>query len=242
MVQGFVDAQRSSTGMLMALERRALIWFAQRMPQRVNSDHLTALGFASMFLVGLCFALRNDLPGATVGIITFLVLNWFGDSLDGTLARVRGHQRPRYGFYVDHVLDTFGILFVMAGLAWSGGMTPIVAAGFLVAYYILSIEIFLATYCIGRFRMSFWGFGPTELRILLGAGAVVLAAKPEVTIAGTEMLLFDVGGMVGIAGLLVTAVVSAIGNTRRLYRAEPLAQPERKNEKGKGKSERACHA
>jgi archaetidylinositol phosphate synthase len=226
MAHGFVDAQRSSTGVLMAIERRSLIWLAQRVPQRINSDHLTALGFVSMFLVGACFALRNDLPGATSGIVVFLVLNWFGDSLDGTLARVRGHQRPRYGFYVDHLLDTFGILFVMTGLALSGGMTPIVASGFLVAYYILSIEIFLATYCVGRFRMSFWGFGPTELRILLAAGAIVLAVKPVVTIAGMHMLLFDAGGMVGIAGLLLTAIISAIGNTRRLYRAEPLPTKE----------------
>src|SRR5688500_2366628 len=177
MANGFIEAHRNSTGLLTALERRVMIWLAHRMPARINSDHLTALGFVSMFLVGICFAVSAEMPAALWGIVVFLVLNWFGDSLDGTLARVRGHQRPRYGFYVDHILDTFGILFVMTGLALSGGMTPIVAAGFLVAYYILSIEIFLATYCVGRFRMSFWGFGPTELRILLAAGAIVLAVK-----------------------------------------------------------------
>ena len=222
MSHGFVEAQRSSTGLLTGLERRVLIWLAQRLPARLNSDHLTALGFVSMFMVGVCLAWRNAFAGATVGVLAFLALNWFGDSLDGTLARVRGHQRPRYGFYVDHVLDTFGMLFVMTGLAWSGGMTPLIAAAFLVAYYILSIEIYLATYCVGRFRMSFWGFGPTELRILLAAGAIMLAIKPVVTIAGTRMLLFDVGGIVATVGLIVAAVVSAIGNTRRLYQAEPL--------------------
>ena len=222
MAHGFVEAQRSSTGLLMALERRTLIWLAQRLPARINSDHLTALGFVSMVFVGVCFAWRHTFEGATAGILVFLALNWLGDSLDGTLARVRGHQRPRYGFYVDHVLDTFGMLFVMTGLAWSGGMTPLIAAAFLTAYYILSIEIFLATYCVGRFRMSFWGFGPTELRILLAAGAIMLAVKPVVTIAGARLLLFDIGGIVGTVGLVVTAVVSAIGNTRRLYKMEPL--------------------
>ena len=167
---------------------------------------------------------RQDTPAALFGVVFFLALNWFGDSLDGTLARVRGHQRPRYGFYVDHILDTFGALFVLGGLAISGAMTPIVAAAFLVAYYLLSIEIYLATYCVGRFQMSFWGWGPTELRILLAIGALTLLVKPMVTIFGLQMRLFDVGGMIGAAGLVFTAIISAIGNTRRLYAAEPLPQ------------------
>ena len=220
----FVEAQRHSTGLLTGLERRVLLWLARRLPARVNSDHLTALGLASMFLVGVCFAVSDKMPAALWGVVIFLALNWFGDSLDGTLARVRGHQRPRYGFYVDHILDTFGALFVLGGLALSGSMTPIIAAAFLIAYYVLSIEIYLATYCVGRFRMSFWGWGPTELRILLAIGALMLFVKPIVTIFGVPMRLFDVGGIVGTVGLIATAVISAIGNTRRLYIAEPLPQ------------------
>ncbi|HUP40523.1 MAG TPA: CDP-alcohol phosphatidyltransferase family protein [Vicinamibacterales bacterium] len=224
MPNGFVEAQRNSTGLLTTVERRALIWLAHRMPARVNSDHLTALGLASMFLVGVCFAVSRHISTALWGVVVFLALNWFGDSLDGTLARVRGHQRPRYGFYVDHILDTFGALFVIGGLAVSGAMTPIVAAVFLVAYYLLSIEVYLATYCVGRFQMSFWGWGPTELRILLAIGALALFVKPIVTIFDVQMQLFDVGGIVGTVGLIFTAIVSAIGNTRRLYAAEPLPQ------------------
>ena len=220
----FIEAQRNSTGLLTAVERRVLIWLANRLPPRVNSDHLTALGLVSMLLVGVCFALSQWAPAALLGVVVFLALNWFGDSLDGTLARVRGHQRPRYGFYVDHVLDTFGALFVLGGLAASGHMTPIVAAAFLIAYYVLSIEIYLATYCVGRFQMSFWGWGPTELRILLAIGALVLFVKPIVTIFGVPMRLFDVGGIVGAIGLIVTALISAIRNTRTLYTAEPLPQ------------------
>ena len=224
MPNGFVEAQRDSAGLLTGFERRVLLWLAHRLPARVNSDHLTALGLVSMFLVGVCFAVSDRMPAALWGVVIFLALNWFGDSLDGTLARVRGHQRPRYGFYVDHILDTFGTLFVLGGLALSGAMTPIVAAAFLIAYYVLSIEIYLATYCAGRFRMSFWGWGPTELRILLAVGALMLFVKPMVTIAGLHMRLFDVGGIVGTAGLIATAVISAIGNTRRLYAAEPLPE------------------
>jgi|SRR5688572_1218742 len=224
MPDGFVEAQRNSTGLLTAVERRVLLWLAPRLPARVNSDHLTALGLVSMFLVGVCFAISREMPAALWGVVMFLSLNWFGDSLDGTLARVRGHQRPRYGFYVDHILDTFGALFVLGGLALSGHMTPSVAAAFLIAYYILSIEIYLATYCVGRFQMSFWGWGPTELRILLAIGALALLVKPVVTIFGVQMMLFDVGGIVGTVGLIFTAIVSAVGNTRRLYAAEPLPQ------------------
>ena len=227
MANVFNEAQRNSTGLLTAVERRVLIALASRMPSAVNSDHLTALGVVSMLLVGICFALSARFPATLWGVVVFLALNWFGDSLDGTLARVRGHQRPRYGFYVDHVLDTFGALFVLGGLAISGHMTPIVAAGFLIAYYVLSIEIYLATYCVGKFQMSFWGWGPTELRILLAAGALTLFVKPIVTIAGTALPLFDVGGVVAIVGLIATAIVSAIGNTRRLYAAEPLPQMRR---------------
>jgi phosphatidylglycerophosphate synthase len=218
----FLEAKRNYTGLLTGIERRVLIWLAHRMPARVNSDHLTGLSLVSMFFVGVCFAVWREYPAAVWGVVLFLALNWFGDSLDGTLARVRGHQRPRYGFYVDHILDTFGALFVVAGLALSGDMTPLVAAAFLIAYYILSIEIYLATYCVGRFQMSFWGLGPTELRIALAIGALTLTVKPVVTVFGGQMPLFDVGGIAGAVGLLVTAIISAIGNTRRLYNAEPL--------------------
>jgi len=222
MVNGFIEAKRSSTGLLTAVERRVLIWLATRMPARVNSDHLTSLGVVSMLLVGASFAASSRFPPLLWGVVVFLALNWFGDSLDGTLARVRGHQRPRYGFYVDHILDTFGALFVLGGLAISGHMTPTIAAGFLIAYYILSIEVYLATYCVGKFQMSFWGWGPTELRILLAIGALMLFVKPIVSIAGVPMPLFDAGGIVAAVGLIVTAIVSAAQNTRRLYRAEPL--------------------
>jgi len=222
MADTFTEAQRNSTGLLTGVERRVLIWLANHMPAYVNSDHLTGLGLASMVFVGVCFAVSSHFPVALLGVVLFLALNWFGDSLDGTVARVRGHQRPRYGFYADHILDTFGALFVLGGLAISGHMTPLVAAAFLIAYYIVSIEAYLATYCVGKFQMSFWGWGPTELRILLAIGALTLFVKPTVIIAGRHMPLFDVGGIVATLGLMFVAIVSAAHNTRRLYHAEPL--------------------
>ena len=222
MAESFKEAQRNYGGLLAAREKRALIWLARRMPAAINSDHLTGLGLVSMFMVGVSYALSSRFTGALWWVVVWLALNWFGDSLDGTLARVRGHQRPRYGFYVDHIFDSFGALFVLGGLALSGRMTPMIAAAVLIAYFLLTIEIFLATYCVGKFQMSFWGAGPTELRILIAIGTLTLLVKPMATIAGTPYLLFDLGGGVAAVVLALTAVVASARHVRELYLAEPL--------------------
>jgi phosphatidylglycerophosphate synthase len=182
----FVEAQRLATNPLAGLERRCLIWMAGRLPRWVTSDGLTLLALAGMGLTGLSYAAAGNHPAALLLAIVGLGINWFGDSLDGTVARVRRQQRPRYGFYVDHVVDCFGVLFVMAGLGWSGYMSPGVAMTFLVAYFMLSVEIFLATYCLAVFRLSFWGVGPTELRLLLAAGTLALLYDPRVQLFGAQ--------------------------------------------------------
>jgi len=218
----FAEAQRVATNPLVGIERRCLIWMARRLPLWVGSDSLTALALVAMALVGVSYAMGRDYPAMLLVAIAGLGINWFGDSLDGTLARVRSQQRPRYGFYVDHVVDCFGVLFVMAGLGWSGYMTPAVAMAFLIAYFMLSVEIFLATYCLTVFRLSFWGVGPTELRLLLAAGTLALLYDPRVQILGSQYRLFDVGGVVGTIGIFATLLVSVARNIRLLYRAEPL--------------------
>ena len=220
--QQFVSAVREHHSVLAAAEKRALVAMALRMPARVNSDHLTALSGLAMVGAGASFWLAASWPPALGLVIAFLALNWFGDSLDGTLARVRKHERPRYGFYVDHVLDAAGILVLLAGLALSGFMSPVAMLSFLAAYYLLSIEVYLATHALGRFHMSFWGIGPTELRILLAAGALRLLWTPDVTVFGVTMRLFDLGAWIGAGGLIATAVVAAVAHTRELYAAEPL--------------------
>jgi archaetidylinositol phosphate synthase len=161
-------------------------------------------------------------PLALLGVIGSLGINWFGDSLDGTLARVRDQQRPRYGFYVDHVVDCIGAAFLLGGLALSGFMTPIVAIGVLAAYLLVSAETYLATYALAEFRMSRFGVGPTELRLLLAAGTLALLTEPSVSILGGRYQLFDVGGVAAIAGMVVAMVTAAVRNGVALYRAEPL--------------------
>src|SRR5258706_16204281 len=219
----FRQAERANTSALSSLEKRALIWLARHMPPFIHSDHLTALGFVSLFCVGLSYWFSRYSPVGLGLVIVFLTLNWFGDSLDGTLARVRNRQRPRYGFYLDHVLDACGSVFVFAGLALSGYMSERVAVGLLVAYFLLSIEIYLATYTVGKFHLSFAAFGPTELRLLLIAGNIALFFKPVSIIFGRQYLMFDVGVTVGIAGMAVALLWSIVRHTVYLYHAERLS-------------------
>lgn len=149
-------------------EKRILISLAGRLPGWIGPDHLTALGVASMAGAGLCYWLLPRSPFALLGVNLFLFLNWFGDSLDGTVARVRQRQRPRYGFYVDHLVDAFGAIFLLAGLAVSGLATKPAAAALLVAYLLLQIHIALKAHATGVFQIAFAGVGGTEARILIG--------------------------------------------------------------------------
>jgi archaetidylinositol phosphate synthase len=192
------------------------------MPKWINSDHLTLIGFLGMVLAGVCYFLAKFNRVALVAAVVCLGVNWFGDSLDGTLARVRDRQRPRYGFYVDHVLDSFGALFLMGGLGLSGYMTITIALALIITYFLLSIELYLATYCVGVFRLSFSVWGPTELRILLAIGTFVLFQKPVVTIAGATYFLCDVAAVVAMSGMLLMTIMNTIRNTARLYREERL--------------------
>ena len=219
---------RVHTSLLADVERRCLVWMAQRLPAGITSDHLTLLGAIGMLGSGACYAVAPTYPAALWGAVGMLVLNWFGDSLDGTVARVRHHERPRYGFYVDHVLDALGVLFLVAGLVLGGFMSLPVGAGFLIAYYLLANEIALATHALGVFRISYWKVGPTELRILLAIGTLVLLRSPHAHVFGTPLLLFDIGGVAGILALLATFLVSAARNTRTLFEAEPLPARDRR--------------
>ncbi|MEO8661127.1 MAG: CDP-alcohol phosphatidyltransferase family protein [Bryobacteraceae bacterium] len=220
--QTFREAERAQASILAAVEKRTLLWLARRMPPWLNSDHLTLLGFLAMFAAGLCYWIASWNTAGLIGVMAALAINWFGDSLDGTLARVRQCQRPRYGFYVDHITDAIGTGALMLGLALSTYMTPYIALGLLVAYFLLSIEVYLATYAIGTFHMSFWKFGPTELRLLLCVGNAALFYRSRVVLMGNEYLLFDIGGAIGIAGMLSMLAWSALRHTIALYKAEPL--------------------
>ena len=156
-------------------------------------------------------------------VVVCLAVNWFGDSLDGTLARVRGHQRPRYGFYVDHVVDAVGAVFLFGGMGLSGYMSPLVSLVLLVAYLLLMVETFLATHTLGTFKMSHFMIGPTELRVLLAIGNARPAGPSDGrACSATQYRLFDVGGVIAACSMVFTLAIAAVTNTRALYAAEPL--------------------
>jgi phosphatidylglycerophosphate synthase len=219
-VSTFKTADRENTGVLAGAEKRTLIRIAESLPAWVNSDHLTALGFVSLLAAGASYWYASVNQYALIAVIVFLATNWFGDSLDGTLARVRNKQRPRYGFYVDHILDAIGMFFLVGGMSLSGFITPAIAFAFLIAYLLLSIEVFLATYTIGKFHLSYWSFGPTELRILLSIGNTVLFWHPRAKIFGHEYLLFDIGFAIGTVALAIILVQAAVKHTVQLYKEE----------------------
>jgi archaetidylinositol phosphate synthase len=221
----FAETKRVQESFVAALEKRALLWMAERTPTWIGPDHLTALGLAAQIGAGACYALAAWNRNWLLSAIVFLALNWLGDSLDGTLARVRQRLRPRYGFYVDHMVDTVGALALMGGLGLSHYMHPWIAMALLVGFLVLSIQTYLATHTLGEFRLSFWSFGPTELRILLAVGNLALFWKPVVHLFARTFRLFDVGGAIGAAGMALMIAVFTTQNTVRLYREERIGQP-----------------
>jgi len=220
--QKFKNATRLQNSFTAAPERQALLWLAARMPPSINSDHLTLLGFVAMFLAGGSYVVARWNPWGLLLATLCLVLNWLGDSLDGTLARVRNRQRPRYGFYVDHMTDSFGALFLMGGLAASGYIDWRIATGLLVAFLLLSIESYLASYTLGVFRLSFAKFGPTEIRILLAIANTILFFMPAARIPGWSHRLLNVGGAIAMVAMAAMALFAAVSHTLTLHRQESL--------------------
>ena len=223
---GMAHHVRIHQSLLAAAEKRLLVRIANQLPRWINSDHLTLLALAAMALAGAGYAsARWDQRGLWL-VVAALAVNWFGDSLDGTLARVRRAERPRYGFYVDHVLDIVGITLLLGGLACSGFMTPVIALAVLVAYLLVAGEVFLATAVSGVFRMSVAGVGPTELRILLAVGTVAQLRDPQVDLGSLGVwAMFDVGGLVATAGLGATLALAVARNTFDLAQQEPRQPP-----------------
>ena len=218
----FREAQREHRSLTAGVEKKALVWMAERLPPSINPDHLTALGLLSFLAGGIFYALVPRSPLWLHAVNLCLVLNWLGDSLDGTLARVRNRLRPRYGFYVDHMVDALAALFLLAGLACSGLVTPLVALALLVAYYFLTINMGFATHALGVFKISFGLLGGTELRLLLALVNLVVLAKPRFAWDGQEALVFDAVALGATAGVAFTALRSTAQVTKRLHDLERL--------------------
>lgn len=218
----FTAATRIHHSLTASIEKRALHWMAERAPAWLTSDQLTILGLGAQIAAGLAYILARYDRRALLLVILCIALNWLGDSLDGTLARVRRRQRPRYGFYVDHMVDIFGAVALMGGLGGSGLLHWQTAIAMLVAFLILSSESYLATYTLSCFQLSQGIFGPTEIRILLIAGNLALLRSPYATLFGHRLLLFDLAGAIAAVTMLAMSIAITLRHTAELYRQEPL--------------------
>jgi phosphatidylglycerophosphate synthase len=220
-----VEASREPNFLLARHEKRVLTALARRLPRWVLPDDLTALGVAAA--IGICIAYQaTNADRAWLWVASaLLVVHWLGDSLDGTLARVRGIERPRYGYYLDHLVDAISTACIGIGLGLSPYMLLATGALIVVAYLMLSINVYLESYALGQFAIGYGRIGPTEVRVLLIALNVALAlgAGLDFRLAGVSLTAFDVVGL-AVAGVMCALLIGrALANLRRLRLEEPAA-------------------
>ena len=220
-----VEATREPSFLLAKPEKRLLQAIARRLPHWVLPNDLTALGVIASVGIAVAYALSGAGSGWLWAASALLVVHWLGDSLDGTLARVRGIGRPRYGYYLDHLVDGIATAMIGIGLGLSPYMALSVGAILVVAYLVLSINVYLESQALGRFSIGYGKLGPTEARILLiGLNtALALGLNLQPTIAGLGVTVLDVVGIALALGMLGALAVRARGNLRALAQLEPGA-------------------
>jgi phosphatidylglycerophosphate synthase len=216
-------AERTPNFLLARWEKPTLIWLAKRLPGWVMPDQMTLLGVAAAFGIGAAYMLSNNGAGWLWVANALLVVQWFGDSLDGTLARVRKIERPKYGYYLDHLVDAMATAAIGIGMGLSPYMLLSTGMLVVIAYLILSINVYLEAQALGRFGLGYGYLGPTEARVVLLAvnAALALGLGLDFSIGHLGLTIFDVVGL-GAAGVMILAlVVRAIGNLRQLAKLEP---------------------
>jgi len=220
-----VEAEREPNFLLARFERRFLPWLAGKLPRWVLPDDLTALGVLSAFGICAAYQLSNESLDWLWVASALLVVQWLGDSLDGTLARVRGIQRPKYGFYLDHMVDAISTAAIGIGLGLSPFMLLSIGTLIVVAYLILSINVYLESMAFGRFRIGYGLLGPTEIRAVLVVLNTALALKLglDFTIAEVQLTVLDAIGLAIAGGMIVLLLGRAVGNLRELAKGEPAA-------------------
>ena len=220
-----VEATREASFLLAAPERRVLRWIAARLPRWVLPDDMTTLGVLAAFGVCAAYQLSNESADWLWAASGLLVVQWLGDSLDGTLARVRGIERPRYGYYLDHLVDAVATAAIGIGLGLSPFMLLAVGTLIVVAYLILSINVYLESQAFGRFSIGYGRVGPTEIRLVLIAlnSLLALGAGLDFGVGSLDLTVFDLIGL-AIAGAMIAMLCGrAARNLRELAGAEPAA-------------------
>jgi len=212
------DAPRTKKFLLAVPEARVLDWIARRLPRAVKPDHLTALGVLASIGIAAAYVLSNGDEAWLWAASALLVVHWLGDSLDGTLARVRKAERPRYGYYLDHLVDAFATAAIGIGLGLSPHMLLAVGLAIVIAYLILSINTYLETQAFGTFTLGYGRLGPTEARLLLMGVNTLLALG----VIGDGVL--DVLGIALAAAMLLALLARAGRNLKRLAELEPASR------------------
>jgi phosphatidylglycerophosphate synthase len=221
-----VEAEREPNFLLAPFERRFLPWLARKIPGRILPDDMTAVGVLAALGVCAAYQLSNEDSAWLWAASGLLVVQWLGDSLDGTLARVRGIQRPKYGFYLDHMVDAIATAAIGIGLGLSPFMLLSIGTLIVVAYLILSINVYLESMAFGRFRLGYGFLGPTEIRVVLIAlnTALALNLGLDFRILELNMTVFDAIGLGIAAVMLVLLTGRAFQNLRELAKEEPAAR------------------
>ena len=216
-------SKREMTFLLAQPERRLLRAIAARLPASVRSNHLSGLGVVGAVGVGAAYALSTlDVAWLWVASV-LLVVNWFGDSLDGTLARVRAAERPRYGYYIDHIIDAFSTAVVGIGIGLSPFVTFEIALVLVVIYLMLSINVYLESSVFGVFKMAYGKIGPTEGRIILIlANAVLVVASMQPPMGDLSLRVYTNGAVLFLGAVLFGTLAVRFGkNLHQLARLEP---------------------
>lgn len=220
-----VRAERTESFLLAVPEKRFLRWLAARLPRWILPDDMTALGVAAALGVAVAYQLSNESLDWLWVASGLLVIQWLGDSLDGTLARVRKIERPTYGYYLDHLVDAIATAAIGIGLGLSPFMLLSVGTLIVVAYLILSINVYLESFAFNRFSIGYGKIGPTEIRLILIAlnTALALDLGLDFHLAGVDLTVFDVVG-IGVASVMIALLAGrSLRNLRELARKEPAA-------------------
>ncbi len=222
---GNENAERIQTSLLNRLEKKALVWLAERLPDWVTSDMLTYFGVAAAVLyAAFCWLAQYDVNFFYASSFC-LVLNWYGDSLDGTLARVRQTQRPKYGFFIDHSLDALTTCLFCIGLGLSPLMDLSIALFIMGGYLCMSIYTYLTTIVMGKFRLTYASLGPTEMRLIIIAVCILYIYLPldnlTLTIFSQEWTVYDCIGAIVAAALFIVYIVSLSKDLRELAKIDP---------------------
>jgi phosphatidylglycerophosphate synthase len=214
LVSEFREAPRDLRGLTTGLERAALRWLVPRVPAWLTPDRLTGTAFASMLAGGLLYWMSARRPGLLHAVNACLFVNWLGDSLDGAVAKHRGRAQPRYGFYIDHMLDNVGVAALLGGLCASGLVAPALGAVVVVLYLLFQLHMHMSVYTRGVFQMSFAGVGGTEMRLLLVLGNLAVLVQPRWAVFGYDVRPYDAiaapAALLLVGSLVVTIVRTAI--------------------------------